>query len=153
MTNFYDKSTGNLIDLLPTIGGAACVNPRPGNGTQSRNRWMQLDNAGGVEIAEWPEGANITELNFFAKPVAGTAALVGDEYAVIAIDPDGAVAAAAMLTQVESLQNDINWLPIPLNEIVRIPLTTAIVNGTLGGGCVAAKTVGGIALDLWIGAQ
>lgn len=153
------KTNGGIDQYKgPTTGwknihspAAKNVNHVPGPQTQARNRWLQLDNAGTREKAEWPSGANIKELTFFAAPVAGTAAVVGDEYVAVAIDAADDPSADAMLTQVESSANDINWIPIPLYTVVRIPLTDALSNGTLGGGRVDAKTVGGVALDLWIG--
>lgn len=156
---FVEDATGDVYEWrgetpgMVKVGtaGAKHVNPIPGPGTSGRYRWLQLDNAGTVKSAYWPSGANITDLVFFCKPVAGTAALAGDEHCIIAIDAIDAPAAAAMLTQTESTASDIGWVPINVGEYVRIPLTTALTQGTLSGGIVYAKTVGGIALDLWIG--
>lgn len=149
------RSDGNPAEKLKQryINNAASVADKTGTGAAIKGRWMQLNNAGGIKTANFRVGSNITELLLFAKPVAGTAALAGDEYVVVAVDPENLVQATTMLTQVESLDNDISWLPVPVNELTRIPLTAALVNGTFSAGCISAKTVGGIALDLWIGGQ
>jgi len=131
--------------------GAAHVYPKGGTGNPLRGRWIQLDNASGIKGVEFPSGANIKHLTFDAVPVAGTAALAGDERVLICIDADDAIIAAAMLAQVESTVSDVQWIPITINKKEEIPLLNALTKGALGGGTVYAKTVGGIAIDLWIG--
>ena len=147
-----NKLTGRPMDWVG-IDGAASVSNRFGSGKPSRDRFLKLDNAGGIKSAEWPSGAKIQFLTFFAMPVAGTTAVAGDEYVVITVDPLNSALAASYLNQTESLTSDIQWKPIPLNRLIELPLDEVMQNGSLGGGVISAKTVGGLAIDLYIGAN
>ena len=147
----FNKLTG-LYERWLIVNGAARVANRFGSGKASRDRFLKLDNAGGIKSAEWPSGANIQFLTFFAMPIAGST-VAGDEYVVITIDPLNSTLASSYLTQTESLTSDIQWKPIPLNKLIELPLEEAMVNGSLGGGIISAKTVGGLAIDLYIGAN
>lgn len=132
------------------------IQDKTGTGLMLKGRFFKLDGAGTPKIANFREGSQITELYAWAVIAAGTAAasINGDEYAVIAIDPVDIVEATARLNQAESLNNDITWIPVPIGaDPIRIPLSNPLVNGTFSAGCVAAKSVGGVAVDLYIGAQ
>jgi len=126
------------------------VNPVPGGTSYTRGRWLELDNAGARKDVEFPEGAGVKELVFFAIPAPGSVT-TGDEYVIIGLDPANDALADLFLTQVESTVDDIQWIPIPLNQIVRIPLSAALSKGSLNGGRIPAKTVGGVAINIWIG--
>ncbi len=134
------------------VGGAASVRQIGGTGQQNRNRYQQLDNAGTRLKVEWPSGANITDLTFFASPIPGST-LAGDEVVLVAIDSVDDAAADNALTQTPSATDDVQWIPIPMNKYISLPQSSALSNGSLGGGRVDAKTIGGVAVDLFIGAS
>ena len=156
--NYYWNNTGGPngtggFEKGTSVGGAASVATKSGNGQRIKGRFAKLDNASGIKIVNFAAGSNISILHIYAVPIAGTAALAGDEQVLIAIDPYDLAAATSVLTQVESLDNDISWIPIPVNKWEKIDLSANLVNGTFSGGCVALKTVGGIALDVYVGGQ
>lgn len=143
---YWTRAQGNSA-------GSSTVNPQPGTKQQARNRYLTAvsTTVGSFETADWPSGANITELNIFCTPATPEAAQTGD-YGIIVIDAANDALAEAMLTQTESASDDVQWYPIPPNEIVRIPLTAALSNGQFGGGRVDCLSVG-VAMNFWIGAS
>jgi len=143
---------GENAGSLQGEGGVARIRALTGRGTQSRNRYRTLDNAGTRLKVEWPSGADIKDLSFFAMPIPGSV-ITGDEFVLVAIDSVNDAAANASLTQTDSEIADVQWWPVPLGVPINIPQSAALVNGTLGGGRVDAKTVGGVAINLFIGAN
>ena len=143
---YWTRATG-------TSGGAVEVNSLLGPKTQTRGRYLDIA-SGTREKVEWPSGANITELVVYvtlstAQITAGTSGV----YARIAIDAANDAIANAMLTRASSPSSDVQWIPIPIDEVIRIPLTAALSQGSLGGGRVDVITDEGQALDVWIGGK
>lgn len=131
--------------------GATHSNPVPGPQTQTRARYrtaVPLVKANAVKV-EYPLGANIKELVVFCTPATPEAAQTGD-YGIIVIDPASDGIAQLMLTQTDSETGDAGWFPIPPNELVRIPLTAPLKEGSLGGGRVELLSVG-VAMNFWVG--
>lgn len=93
-----------------------------------------------------------------AGSAAATASVIVHDdlplYGMVAIDAGSDAIADALLSKINSIVDDNGYFPIPLNEVVTIPLTDAITGGSLGGGRVDIKSSNaGTALDFWIGAN
>lgn len=142
----------NLRKVRSNVLANTEINPVPGGVDFSKGRWLNLDNAGTRKDAIWPEGSSIKELIFWAIPNVGEIPL-GTEYVIIGFDPANDALADLFLTQIESTQDDIQWYPIPINQVIRIPLKNALKEGDLNGGRIPAKTVGGVACNIWIGGK
>lgn len=80
-----------------------------------------------------------------------------DVYAVLCPDAENDTEADGNLgvsgNPPSSATADAQFVPIPLGEFVKIPLTAALVNGSYGGGRVDVRSVDGTALNIWIGAN
>lgn len=80
-----------------------------------------------------------------------------DVYAVLSIDAENDAEADGNLglsgNPPSSASADAQFIPLPLGEFVKIPLTAALVNGSYGGGRVDVRSVDGTALNIWIGAN
>lgn len=129
-----------------------------GPAQQARNR--ALSNVTTRQKVEWNTGSNITYLTVLAMLEEGTTLVAGaekDVYAVLSIDAENDAEADGNLGTTSnppsSATADAQFIPIPLGEFVKIPLTNALVNGTLGGGRVDVRSVDGTALNIWIGAN
>jgi len=151
MTEHTNSDGSGKVDNILATKKSGHVNPIPGPQTQGRNRYLTAVSTtlASAEKAEWAEGSNIKELTVFCTPATPEAAQTGD-YGIIAIDPASDGIAQLMLTQVESASADAGWIPIPTNTLVRIPLTTALSQGSLDGGRVECLSVG-VAMNFWIG--
>jgi hypothetical protein len=136
--------------------GAKNVNPVPGTGGVLHPRYLAAVGST-IETATWPAGSNITELLVFCWP-NGTSPAGNNTIGMLAIDAVSDAAAAVMLTATESGAVDAGWIPIPINDaevgsspsFVRIPLSAALSQGSLGGGRVDVKSIDGTALNFWI---
>ena len=157
--HLYNSTTKHWNIPWQGTGGAAMVHKAgEGPATQSRNR--ALSNVTTRQKVEWPAGANITYLTVFAMLEEGTTLVAGaeqDVYAVVSIDAENDTEADGNLGTTSnppsSATADAQFIPIPLGVFVTIPLTTALVNGTYGGGRVDVRSVDGTALNIWIGAN
>jgi len=143
----------NAKVLQAYTNGGAHTRPIAGTGAQNRNRYLVLSGTPTtIGKATWESDSNITDLTFFATyPVGATIAY--DEYVLVTIDSVSDAAGANNLLQATSETAAVQWFPIPMNKMISIPLSAAMSNGTNSAGVVHARTSGGIALDLWIGAS
>jgi hypothetical protein len=141
------------------IAGSARVQVAgEGPAAQARNR--ALSNVTSRQKVEWPAGSNITYLTVLAMLEEGTTLVAGaekDVYAVLSLDAENDTEADGNLGTTSnppsSATADAQFIPIPLGEFVKIPLTDALINGTSGGGRVDVRSVDGTALNIWIGAN
>jgi len=138
-----------------TEGGAAHVNTRQGTGKVARNRYVELDNAGTEANVIWPAGANIAELILFSQFHIGETATLGAKV-VVCIDPANDALGDSFLTIINSPDNDVQWYPVKTTAEgweTRFPLEHALTQGLYNGGVLRMKTVGGKAIDVWVGAN
>lgn len=151
MTNLLGKNA-----TWESTNGAAHVNPLPGPQTLSRNR-MQVDVAAtdGILTVEWPANSNITYLTFIV--VRNTGDTTVDAYVAFTIDAENDTEAQANIgtsgALPESLTADAQFVIVPLNVPVSVPLTTALVNGSYSGGRVDFRVIGTGNVDIFIGAN
>lgn len=124
------------------------VNPLPGTQVQTRGRFLSAVTT--RQKVEWPSGSDITELICFVTIDGAVVSTTHGIYAAIAIDAASDAVADALLTQAPSSTDDAGWIPIPIGELVRIPLTSALENGSLNGGRVDIIGIGD-GIDIWIG--
>lgn len=146
-------------------GTAEDVRPIHGPQTQGRNRDKTAVTTI-VEIAKWPAKSSITELTiqcFFSSGVTITTAdqlaALSKVYGKVVIDAASTPIATELMSALNSATDDNGYFPIPVSlpgnpSVVRIPLTSELTQGSLGGGVVhAASSDGSTALDFWIGAN
>lgn len=138
-----------IVDMVGIDAKSSSVRPMPGPQTDAKARWIDALTAT-PEHVSWSEGDNITELVVFASLVPG-AVVTGDEYLIIAIDAASEAIGVNMLTQTEQKTANVQFIPIPLNEIVRIPLTAPLSQGPNLAGRLSMAAVGGQNLDVWVG--
>lgn len=156
MGNNYENSTGRRARSKHVDDVLAVASPGPHTIARSRN--ILLAATGARNKAEWPSGANITYLTVIATTIQGTGTTHLDEKVIITIDAandteaDGNLGATGAVPPASS-SADAQFITIPLNVPVSIPLTAALSSGSLGGGRVDARAIGGTAIDLWIGAN
>jgi len=124
-----------------------------GTGEQNRNRFLELKSTGAILSAHWPAGADISAITCLATTEKGVAATTGEEYVLVAVDSVDSATAAAELTETSSATDDVQWHKILLKDLTDIPQSEFLSNGPLGGGIIYAKAVGGINIDLAIGAS
>ena len=74
-------------------------------------------------------------------------------FTAITVDAANDVLAAAFLTIAQATNTDIQWKPIPIGKLIDMDLTTILKQGSLSGGTLHAKSVGGVPVNLWIGAS
>lgn len=147
-----DSVDNTKVSTSKSSNGALHQRPMPGPQTISRNRYLDVANATRVK-AEWPSGANITELTVFATLATPNATGSEGYYLRLAVDAASDAIADGLLTVTSSSVDDAGWILIPIGQLVSIPLTEALSNGSLGGGRVDVRTEGGAALEVWIGAN
>lgn len=152
---------GTVLEFIVTgENGSTRVYPFGGSGNLSRNRAIVAFDGTYVAATHgvmWPSGSDITHLTFIASLHDAGVSAVGDERVVVTIDASNDTEAAGNLgasgDPPSGAMTNANYVVIPLNTPISLPLTNALVNGAAGGGRVDARAIGGQLLDLWIGAN